>query len=356
VIKPVWRTFASSVSGIWKGVGAVFSPITGEMEPIEIGKKNESLYDCYTLSKIEALPSPSSGANTESEIQRKINWVTLNPHGECSESKDEVFVDQSGVDSRLPKFESFNLKASDVMEEDSMVDAPGLVYFEDGSYSRGPVTIPVGEMSESNYYLTPTFKFEQCLVKGCHKRLRVVHTIEFANGGADIQIMRVGVYEELWVSPSNYEEQSDNDAPLELKPFSQRKRTQPSELTGSWKVFEVNATPLYGEEAEFEQPGESTPVVYLCTEALKRRNLPETLVSFGEEEMIDMQDVSVMWLPGGVSAYVDVKKDGVLCIGVGWYSDEGINLVMERDYGLDGNLKEVRSKSEMKRRWTEEPK
>jgi hypothetical protein len=149
---------------------------------------------------------------------------------------------------------------------------------------------------------------------------------------------------------------SDNDAPLELKPFSQRKRTQPSELTGSWKVFEVNATPLYGEEAEFEQPGESTPVVYLCTEALKRRNLPETLVSFGEEEMIDMQDVSVMWLPGGVSAYVDVKKDGVLCIGVGWYSDEGINLVMERDYGLDGNLKEVRSKSEMKRRWTEEPK
>lgn len=134
MIKPVWRTFASSVSGIWKGVGAVFSPITAEMEPIEIGKKNESLYDCYTLSRIEALPSPpSGGANTESEIQRKINWVTLNPHGEffqMSESKDEILVDQTGVDTRLPKFESFNLKASDVMEEDSMVDQPGLVYFE----------------------------------------------------------------------------------------------------------------------------------------------------------------------------------------------------------------------------------
>ncbi|KAL1223754.1 hypothetical protein V5N11_020307 [Cardamine amara subsp. amara] len=356
VIKPIWRTFASSVSGIWKGVGAVFSPITAEMEPIEIGKKNENLYDCYTLSRIEAVPFFSGGS---SEIQRRVNWVTLNPHGEffqSVESKDEILVDQSGVDSRLPKFESFDLKASDVMEEDSMVDEPGLVYFEDGSYSRGPVIIPVGEMSESNYYLTPTFKFEQCLVKGCHKRLRVVHTIEFANGGADIQIMRVGVYEEQWVSPSNYEEQSENDAPLELKPFSQRKRTQPSELTGSWKVFEVSATPIYGEEDKFEQPGENTPVVYLCTEVLKRRNLPETSVSFREEEMIDMQDVSVMWLPGGVTAYVDVKKDGVLCVGVGWYSDEGINLVMERDYGLDGNLKEVRSKSEVKRRWTEEPK
>ncbi|KAL0720504.1 hypothetical protein Bca4012_035103 [Brassica carinata] len=349
VIKPMWRTFASSVSGIWKGVGAVFSPITAEMEPLEIGKKNESLYDCFTLSRIEALPS--------SEIQRKINWVTLNPHGEFLQNDDVLLVDESV----LPKFESFNLKASDVMEEDSMGDEPGLVYFEDGSYSRGPVSIPVGEMSESNYYLTPTFKFEQCLVKGCHKRLRVVHTIEFANGGANIQIMRVGVYEEQWVSPSNYEDQSNNDAPLELKPFSQRKRTQPSELTGSWKVFEVSATPIYGEEeVKMEQlsgqSSETTPYVYLCTEALKRRNLPESSVSFGDEEMVDMQDVSVMWLPGGVTAYVDVKKDGVLCVGIGWYSDEGINLVMERDYGLDGNLKEVRSKSEVKRRWTEEPK
>ncbi|XP_009143065.1 uncharacterized protein LOC103866833 [Brassica rapa] len=348
VIKPIWRTFASSVSGIWKGVGAVFSPITAEMEPLEIGKKNESLYDCYTLSRIEALPSPGESS---SEIQRKINWVTFNPHGEFFQN-DDVLVDETGL---LPKFESFNLKASDVMEEDSMGDEPGLVYFEDGSYSRGPVAIPVGEMSESNYYLTPTFKFEQCLVKGCHKRLRVVHTIEFANGGADIQIMRVGVYEEQWVSPSNYEDQSNNDAPLELKPFSQRKRTQPSELTGSWKVFEVSATPIYGEE-DLDQSGETTPYVYLCTEALKRRNLPESSVSFGDEEMVDMQDVSVMWLPGGVTAYVDVKEDGVLCVGIGWYSDEGINLVMERDYGLDGNLKEVRSNTEVKRRWTEEPK
>lgn len=40
-----------------------------------------------------------------------------------------------------------------------------LVRTQDGSYSRGPVTIPVGEVSESNYYLTPTFKFEQvCLL------------------------------------------------------------------------------------------------------------------------------------------------------------------------------------------------
>lgn len=139
-----------------------------------------------------------------------------------------------------------------------------------------------------------------------------------------------------------------------MQPFSQRKRIQPSELTGSWKVFEVSATPIYGDDILMEESG-GAPYVYLCTETLKKRSLPENPVYFGEEEMLDMQDVTVLWLPGGVTGYVDVNKDGVLCIGVGWYSDEGINLVMERDYGTDGKLREVRSKTEMKRRWTNPP-
>ena len=32
---------------------------------------------------------------------------------------------------------------------------------QDGSYSRGPVEIPVGDYDQSKYYLSPTFKFEQ---------------------------------------------------------------------------------------------------------------------------------------------------------------------------------------------------
>lgn len=136
------------------------------------------------------------------------------------------------------------------------------------------------------------------------------------------------------------------------KPFSQRKRTQPSQLTGSWKVFEVSATPIFGEDLEMEE-NKTSPYVYLCMETLKKRSLPDSPVNFGEEEMLDIQDVTMLWLPGGVTAYVDIKKDGILCIGVGWYSDEGINLVMERDYGVDGKLKEVRWKSEVKRRWSD---
>lgn len=335
VIKPEWNTFASSVSGIWKGVGAVFSPFTAEMEPIGIGNQNEVLYDCYTLSRIEKSPSE--------EVRRKTNWVALNPFGEKM---------QHVQDLDLPSHGSFDFGKSEVLEEDSMSMEPGLVFFEDGSYSRGPVEIPVGEHDESKYFLSPTFKFEQCLVKGCHKRLRIVHTIEFSDGGSDIQIIRVAVYEEQWVNPVNlyYE---GNDDQVDLKPISQRRRTQPSELAGSWKVFEVSATPIFDEEEKMLEESAGPPYVYLCTETLKKRSLPESSSYFGEEEMLDMNDVTVLWLPGGVIAYVDVNKDGTLCIGVGWYSDEGVNLMMERDYGMDGKLKEVRWKSEVKRRWTD---
>lgn len=144
VIKPAWNTFASSVSGIWKGVGAVFSPLTAEMEPVEIGNRNENLYDCYILSRIEAVPSPSGGQT--SQIKRKINWVTLNPFGETLQYTEGSNIAKEGsgdgygpvlpkesnnvTDNVLPAFESFDFARSDVMEEDVMDCEPGLVYFE----------------------------------------------------------------------------------------------------------------------------------------------------------------------------------------------------------------------------------
>lgn len=144
VILPAWNTFISSVSGIWKGVGAVFSPITAEMEPIEIGNKNEHLFDCYTLSRIDV--EPSSSASQQSLIRRKVNWVTVNPHGEVPESNGgdnrslekptdaaSSFHMHDAPDRKLrnlPKFESFDFGKTDIMEEDIMGMEPGLVFFE----------------------------------------------------------------------------------------------------------------------------------------------------------------------------------------------------------------------------------
>ncbi|KAL0907798.1 hypothetical protein M5K25_022237 [Dendrobium thyrsiflorum] len=331
VIKPSWDIFASSLTGIWRGVGAVFSPFTAELEPIDVGNQNENLFDCYSLSCIEKIPSQGS----VSQIHRRTNWEALNPFGETRKHAHASPRAAGSVKSSTP-------------EEDSMSMEPGLVFFEDGSYSRGPVNIPVGEYDESKYFLYPTYRFEQCLVKGCHKRLRIVHTIEFNEGGANIQITRVAVWEEEWFSPVNLS--IADGIPFDLKPISQRKRIQPSELTGSWKVFEISATPVFS-DAEATEEGDR-PFVYLCMETLKKRSLPGSSAYCGEEEELDMNDVTVLWLPGGVVGYVDVNKEGTLCIGISWYSNEGINLVMERDYGMDGNLKEVRWKSEIKRRWS----
>ena len=42
---------------------------------------------------------------------------------------------------------------------------PLCLHFQDGSYSRGPVDIAIGEYDESKYFLSPIYKFEQvCLL------------------------------------------------------------------------------------------------------------------------------------------------------------------------------------------------
>lgn len=146
VIRPAWNTFSSSLNGIWKGVGAIFSPITAEMEPIDVGKRGEHLFDCYTLCHIETVSCPS--LEQKSQIKRRVNWVTLNPHGEIQQlkgtehrSKDKYVREDSSLSPKkiydastgnhiLPKYESFNFDTSDVMEDDVMSIEPGLVFFE----------------------------------------------------------------------------------------------------------------------------------------------------------------------------------------------------------------------------------
>lgn len=110
-------------------MGAVFSPITAKMEPIDIGTRNENLFDCYTVSRLNVVPSTSR--TQKSHIQRKINWVTLNTFGEAQLSGCGVGYKDEDVNSYLlPKIDSFDFGSSDVMEEDVMEMEPGLVFFE----------------------------------------------------------------------------------------------------------------------------------------------------------------------------------------------------------------------------------
>lgn len=115
-------------------MGAVFSPSTAEMEPIAIGKKNENLYDCYTLSCVQNL---DFSATHLPQIHRKTNWVTLNPFGENKHNsiRDENHKDKNGimlpsVGCKLPSYEYFDFSSSDVLEEDFLTMESGLLFFE----------------------------------------------------------------------------------------------------------------------------------------------------------------------------------------------------------------------------------
>lgn len=386
-ITPSWQTFISSLSGVWRGVGAAFSPITAEMEAIALGDKNEMLYDCRVLSTIEEVQGTS-----KSRIHRKTIWAVGNPLGEHARAKykvqqmlsdedtdeedeihdnmedhslendwgleisDDILLEeevdtgvqpQDSSDKRITAdLESKDMTYDTVMEEDVLELEPGLVYFEDGSYSRGPIELLTGDTSE---FASPTYKIEQCLVRGGHSRLRLVHTIAVEEKGEEIQLLRVVVYEEEWMGPSNMKSISDSGG-HHLKLFSQCPRLPPQELVGTWKVFEMSAIAVLPDNLEAGRSTERPPYVYMSMEMQKRRLLPDIPLHFADEDILDMQDVTVMWLPGGVNAYVDIKEGRTLTIGVGWYSD-GVNLVMERDYSANGKLFEVHTKSEVKGGW-----
>lgn len=378
---PSWQTFVSSLCGVWRGIGAAFSPATAEMEAIALGNQKEMLYDCRILSTVEETQSGSG-------IQRKTVWAVGNPLGEQGRGRPQVQekfilpyevtdvadgksssmedlgveipedssaeedrIDVQSQDSSNTSFtadlENPSMTNNTVMEEDELELEPGLVFFEDGSYSRGPLSLLNGD---SNDDTSPTYKIEQCLVRGGHSRLRLVHTISVEEGGESVQLLRVAVYHEEWMGPCNMKSISDAGG-HHFQLFSQEPRLEPQNLVGTWKVFELSATAvLPDDDIQSKQSSERPPYVYMTMETQKRRLLPEVSVHFTDEDIMDMQDVTVMWLPGGISAYVDVKDGGILTIGVGWFND-GINLVMERDYNADGKLCEVHSKSEVKGGW-----
>lgn len=85
---PLWPTFVSSNAGVWRGVGAVFSPITAEMEPVALGSKNEYLYDARVQCTVEQIPGPEGDRFIGSSLYRKVMWTVENPYGE--QGFDEV--------------------------------------------------------------------------------------------------------------------------------------------------------------------------------------------------------------------------------------------------------------------------
>ncbi|KAL2634206.1 hypothetical protein R1flu_005685 [Riccia fluitans] len=471
--RPLWSTFCSSVSGVWRGVAAAFSPITAELEALYLSKENEYLYDARILNTVEAIRTGQDGQALpvdKTYLHRRVLWSLENPFGENGLGEPKVAEDADGENARLISFlakgapyavapqpadedsgywsddenedasleydaewnsvigteedidtrwaeekldvmpelkmdmgsipedgkewkdiwgrkevlendwervaspvgemappsivipegtgptyspehltDALGTTWADVMEEDFMIQEDGLVYFEDGSYSRGPSEL-LAEASTSGleYFNSYTCKIEQCLVAGGHKRLRVVHTVQIESEGEQVEVLRVAVYEEEWMGPCNMKSISDVGG-HELQLYSRRPRHSPGELVGSWKVFEKEAFAYIPPKSSTEKPSFS----HSSREISFSRGLPEMPEECpdydpqDDNEPVDMTEFSMLWLTGGVSTYVDIDETGMLTFGIGWLTAPGSRLVIERTYGEDGKLMHVKSKTEI---------
>ncbi|XP_024524504.1 uncharacterized protein LOC9654393 [Selaginella moellendorffii] len=429
---PAWNTFASNSHGVWRGVGAVFSPDTAAVEPVGLGGRNEYLYDCRIVSFVESVPEKRS-------IDREVLWNLQNPYAsktqEKVQSQDELIeqdlaIEEAGLDletdsggeegsvedgasdeddvereadgtsgeeeltdgdgefddneqeldddfdddeddfdeddeeeldsddvagvedpegsssetegstsqeGSVEPFTLCELKAKhsyegmkDVMEKETIGMEPGLVFFEDGAFSRGPTRLLRAKDDTTiarGYFYSPTHKVEQCLVRAGHKRVRICHTISVNDETDEVEVLRVAAYEEEWLGPVNEQSFRSSSNP-ELKLLSQRSRLQSKDLVGTWKVFEI-----YSSVTQQQDSG-----VFTCTEFKRRRRIPAASSE---------QEPAVLWLPGDIYTYVHLTTAGVLRIGAGWRLEEKTNLVIERDYDPDGELLGARAQTEI---------
>jgi len=79
---PLWPTFVSSNAGVWRGYGAAFSPITGEMEPVALDVSKAYLYDAAVLCSVESIPGADGNQIDSSSLYRKVMWKVGNTRGE----------------------------------------------------------------------------------------------------------------------------------------------------------------------------------------------------------------------------------------------------------------------------------
>lgn len=118
----------------------------------------------------------------------------------------------------------------------------------------------------------------------------------------------------------------------------------------------MSATSIYPPAAS---PTTRPTYAYFCQEVLQTQGFPEPMGEYVEDDEEDQQgssghatdDPTMLWLPGGITASVEAKEEGILSVGIGWCYEEGTMFAMERDYGPDGRLVEVRSQTKVKGGW-----
>uniref|UniRef100_A0A7R9XNF3 Uncharacterized protein n=1 Tax=Polyblepharides amylifera TaxID=1486889 RepID=A0A7R9XNF3_9CHLO len=266
-------------------------------------------------------------------------------------------------------------EAQKVLEDSSELfySEPGLVFFEDGSYSRGPVCVD-GSVdgqrgAEEENSITDTV--ETCLAfPGEQRRVRIFQTIQFSleepeeeeegteERGDDIeddargwpscedldeddklmriQLLQVRMVEEKWAGPLDL-----SLGPTVLAPAQPRASLQ--DQAGTWCSFRTQVTPIEGDEEARESVLEGEPEVPLSYETSEVKEEWQLA-----NEFYPPDNCSVLCLPDGVTAFVTLGQTETcppLSIGISWNISKKFQMQLSREYDADGQLALVRLSS-----------
>jgi len=161
--EPWWSTFSGHQAGLWRGKIAAFDPVTGESELLTMTSAKQKLFELPTECKVKRYEEGEMGSSAS--VEQVL--VQLTPEADADSEEG----------AELATFTKAEAEVSEVMA----FTEPGLVWFQDGSYSRGPVVM---EPAEGEDILTVTF--ENCLyLSGKQRRVRVFQTVQMRPMGGE---------------------------------------------------------------------------------------------------------------------------------------------------------------------------
>jgi len=223
-------------------------------------------------------------------------------------------------------------------------DEPGLAYFEDGTYTSGPM-----RLSKDLCETQQEFEFN-IVAPGGAECARVLQTI-FTKDSTAAQKFRLGkvvVSIEKWLGPERANGEVDVEEELKVLTEIATLSTEPAESSvGEWRSFNRLAIPASHiadkEDARDEGTGRFN---FECEETSQRARI---LRKEDGDDILDAQHIS---LPGGITTGVVVSGNN-LVISAGWSTARGVCKVVEREYERDGAtaLVEVRDSSRVFDRW-----
>lgn len=311
---PRWVSTAGANGGRWGGRLTAFNPHTGEPEAVGFARGRELALDAV-LDRSAVL--------------------------EVADDKSQRLAESSLWALRFPDaVEPFEEFGDSVLKESE----DGMVGWDDGCYTRGPVELGVSDAALAEYCAPPTAVMESVFIDvPTQKRCRVVVTLGWSDdpmGGDDmaLEVLRVSLALEEWLGPvgTDLAESAFQDAVVTLgkSPLSEEKPLTQDAVAGEWHVLERTASVVEGDDGDpalAHAAGSVDETWGTPTEAPDDRAVNEGWA---------------IWLPGGAWASLEFTPDGELLSRAGWVLPGGREQAqLVRVYDADGTFVEASSRT-----------